>query len=414
MRLFNKNFSLVIAGQIVSILGSSILRFALNLYVLDKTGRADIFALVIALSSIPGILCTPIGGAIADRFSKRNLMVIFDFSSSAIVLLLLLLMYTNNASVSAIGVILAALGIISSMYQPTVQASVPVLVGENQLAGANGIVNGVGALSGLLGPVLGGALYQFIGIEILVGVSCAAFFMSAVMEIFIRIPFVKRETRAAIIPMIFGDIKDGFRYTAKNNPVIFRIFALAAALNLFLSPLFIIGVPYILRFTMNSGDLMYGIGLGIIECATIIGALSAGLFTKNLKMPLIYRPLVLIAVLLLPMAAALFPALLAQGYWPPFFLFFFFCLIVLAAVTMVSVFVITEIQKRTPAEMLGKIMAILLAVSQIAAPLGQLLYGICFQAFSRAVYVPVLIAAALTFITAYAGKKILREDAGGK
>jgi MFS family permease len=414
MRLFTKSFSLVITGQIVSILGSSILRFALNLYVLDKTRRADIFALVIALSSIPGILCTPIGGAIADRFSKRNLMVIFDFSSGAVVLLLLLLMYADNVSVSAISVILAALGIISSMYQPAVQSSVPILVGEKHLAGANGIVNGVGALSGLLGPVLGGALYQFIGLEILVGLSCSAFFMSAVMEMFIRIPFVKRETHTAVITMIFDDIKDEFRYTAKNNPVIFRVIALAAALNLFLSPLFIIGVPYILRFTMSSSDLMYGIGLGIIECATIIGALSAGKCTKNLKVSSIYRPLVLIAVLLLPMAAALFPVLLTLGYWPPFFLFFLFGLIVLAAITMLSVFVITEVQKRTPPEMLGKIMAIILTVSQISAPLGQVLYGIFFQVFSRAVYVPVLITAGLMFITALAGKKILHEETGGK
>jgi MFS family permease len=414
MKLFTKDFSLVIAGQIVSILGSSILRFALNLYVLDKTGRADIFALVIALSSMPGILCTPIGGAVADRFSKRNLMVIFDFSSSAIVLLLLLLIYADNAGISAISIILAALGIISSMNQPTVQASVPVLVSENQLTGANGIVNGVGALSGLLGPVLGGALYQFIGLEILVGVSCAAFFMSAVMEIFIHIPFVKRETHTAVITMIFDDIKDGFRYTAKNNPVIFRIMILAAALNLFLSPLFIIGVPYILRFTMSSSDLMYGIGLGIIECATIIGALTAGIFTKNLKISCIYRPLVLIAFSLLPMIAALFPVLLALGYWLSFLLFFLFGLIALAAVTMLSVFVITEVQKRTPPEMLGKIMAIILAVSQIAAPLGQLLYGIFFQVFNKAAYIPVLIAAALTFITAYAGKIFLREKTGEK
>jgi predicted MFS family arabinose efflux permease len=122
----------------------------------------------------------------------------------------------------------------------------------------------------------------------------------------------------------------------------------------------------------------------------------------------------LIAVLLLPMSAALFPVFLALGYWPPLVLFFFFGLIVLAAVTMVSVFVITEVQKRTPPEMLGKIMAIMLTVSQIAAPLGQILYGIFFQAFSGAVYVPVLITACLTFITALSGKKILHEETGEK
>jgi MFS family permease len=110
----------------------------------------------------------------------------------------------------------------------------------------------------------------------------------------------------------------------------------------------------------------------------------------------------------------LFPVLLTLGYWPPFFLFFLFGLIVLAAITMLSVFVITEVQKRTPPEMLGKIMAIILTVSQISAPLGQVLYGIFFQVFSRAVYVPVLITAGLMFITALAGKKILHEETGGK
>jgi MFS family permease len=80
---FTRDFSLVVMGQIVSIFGSAILRFALDLYVLDVTGRADIFALVIALSAIPGILFSPVGGAIADRFNRRNLMVILDFSNSA-------------------------------------------------------------------------------------------------------------------------------------------------------------------------------------------------------------------------------------------------------------------------------------------------------------------------------------------
>jgi hypothetical protein len=205
--------------------------------------------------------------------------------------------------------------------------------------------------------------------------------------------------------MIPEDIKNGIRYTARHNPIVFRVIAFAAALNLFLSPLFIIGVPYILRFTMNCGNVMYGIGLGIIECATIAGALTAGVFTKNLKMPHIYRPLILIAFLLLPMAASLFSGFLPPDYRLSFALFFVCGFIVVAAVTMLSVFVITEVQKRTPAEMLGKTMAMILAVSQITSPLGQMLYGLAFQVFSTAAYIPVLVCTALTFITACVGNK---------
>lgn len=89
---FSKDFNLMVVGQIISILGSALLRFALSLYVLDITGRADLFAVLFAISSIP-ILLAPLGGAIADRFNRRNLMVLFDFVSSVIVFIFFILAY---------------------------------------------------------------------------------------------------------------------------------------------------------------------------------------------------------------------------------------------------------------------------------------------------------------------------------
>ena len=80
-----KDFNLMVLGQIISILGAALLRFALSLYVLDLTGRADLFATLYAVSNIP-LLLTPLGGAIADRYNRRNLMVIYDFTSSFIIL----------------------------------------------------------------------------------------------------------------------------------------------------------------------------------------------------------------------------------------------------------------------------------------------------------------------------------------
>ena len=408
-KLFSKDFSLVVIGQIVSILGSAVLRFALNLYVLDVTGRADIFGLLVALSAIPAILFTPLGGAIADRFSRRNLMVIFDFSSSAVVLVLILLLSTGVAPVAIVGVALAVLSVISSMYQPTVQASIPVLVDKELLASGNGIVTGVGALSGLLGPVLGGVLYGIVGLNALVTASCIAFFLSAVMEIFIRIPFVKQSRDKGIVPTIVGDMKLGLRYVIREKPSIRKVIILAAALNMLMTPFFIIGIPYILRITLESSERMYGIGMGIGELSTIIGAVLVGVVTQKMTLSSLHRLLFISSAAMLPIAFAVTPMILGLGYWPPFALMTIFGGIVMALATIISIFVITSVQKATPNEMLGKVMAIIMAVAQCAAPIGMALYGIVFEQCSTVIYLPALGACFFTVVIAFAAKRMLRK-----
>lgn len=397
----------MVAGQIVSILGSAILRFALNLYVLDITGRADIFATVLAISFIPYLFFSPVGGVIADRFNRRNLMVIFDFCNSAVVLVLMLFLFAGKAPVAFIAVILTLLTMISAMYQPTVQASIPVLVKAEGLEQANGIVSGVSALSSMMGPVLGGILYGILGLKMLLAVSLAAFIMSAVMEMFIKIPFTKTEINVGMARLIVDDMKTGISFMVNEKPLILKTIIFAAAINLFLTSFLLVGMPYILRVTMESSDAMYSVGMALAEIATIIGALSIGLFAKKIKMETLYKWMYVIAALLLPMALAMTSGFLSMGYWPSFILFFLFAMLILILATVISIYVITQVQKETPNELLGKIMAIIMAVSQCAVPLGQLMYGFIIQVFSAKMFVPVLIVCVTTALVAFAAKKML-------
>jgi MFS family permease len=220
------------------------------------------------------------------------------------------------------------------------------------------------------------------------------------MELFIHIPFTKRTSDKHIIATIIHDLKDGFYYVIKDNPIISRIVFLASIMNLVLTPVFIIGTPYILRVTMKSSDIQYGVGLGILELSTIIGALSTGIFAKKLSLSKLNILFIATALLLLLMSLTVTGVFLGFGYWLPFTLFFLFTAIIAIMLTVVSVFVITEIQKMTSNHILGKVMGIMMASSQIAAPLGQILYGILFQVLSKAVYVPVLLASGFTAIIA--------------
>ncbi len=385
---FNKNFNLMIFGQIISILGSSLLRFGLSTYILDITGRADIFATLYAISNIP-LLLSPIGGAIADIFNRRNLMVIFDFMSSIIILTFICLFSTLNNSIVLIGIVMISLSIISCMYQPTVQASIPLIVNEKDLEQANGIVNGIGALSSMFAPVLGGILYGLIGIKMLLIISCITFFLSAVMEMFIYIPFNKREFNGDIIMTIVSDMKKGFSYVIKQ-PYINKAMILAASLNLFLTPFLLVGIQYILRITMHSSNNMYGIGIGIIEFSSVLGALSIGLFAKKMKMNTLYRWLMLISILMIPMAISISPSMLRLGYYPSFILLFICVIPIAMSMTIITIFVLTIVQKQTPNELLGKVMATITAVSQCVAPVGQIMHGKLFEVFSSKVYIPIV------------------------
>lgn len=412
----NKNkkhsFNIMVVGQIISILGSSILRFALDTYVLDVTARADIFALLLAISTIPGILLSPIGGAIADRFNRRNLMVIFDFTSSFIVLVFSLILSAGNVSILIIGITMVLLNIISSMYQPAVQASIPQLVKEENLEKANGIVNGIGSLSNLAGPVLGGVLYSVVGIQMLVILTCTTFFLSAILELFLYIPFEKRERSASVIRVISSDMQEGFRFIMKENPFIRKTILMAAGMNLFLTPFFLVGTPYIMRILLNSSDVLYGTALGIIQFSSIAGALSVAFIAKKLQIKDLYKWLLGISICMIPMAFAISPFMLQKGYAPVFVTFFLCAIPIIMIITMLSVYFISVVQKYTPNHIMGKVMAIIMAVAQCAAPIGQLFYGQLFEFYKQDAYFVVLIMLVSVIALAMIAKTYLKQEGG--
>ncbi|VIB50853.1 transporter, Major Facilitator Superfamily (MFS) [Clostridioides difficile] len=410
LNTFNKNFNLMILGQIISLFGASILKFALSLYILDITGKAEIFATILAVSSIPIIIFSPIGGAIADIFNRRNLMVIFDFSSSITVLVLALFLFNNNGSILLVGIIMTILSVISTMYQPTVQSSTPLLVDNEHLMNANGIVAGVASLTNIAGPVLGGVLYGVIGINAIIAISCVSFFLSAIMEIFIQIPFIKQEQTSNIIKTIFTDIRDGIVHICKKNRFILKILFLAIAINLFLSSMLIVGIPYIVKITMGASNFLYGLAEGAISFNSLVAAVSIGIFSKYLKITNLHIPFIICALVFIPMAFSVYPFILNTGFPVPFLIFIVSSMLIFFTTTLISIYVITVTQLKTPNELLGKVMSILFSGTAIAMPLGQVMYGKLFDLLSDRVYIIILGVGFITLLIAFVSKITLRNE----
>lgn len=153
-KLFSKDFTLVVIGQIISLFGNATLRFALPLYLLNLTGSSALYGTVMACAFIPSILLSPVGGIVADRVNKRNVMVILDFFTAAVILVFFLLMDGGNIVVLLTATLMLLYGI-AGAYQPSVQASIPALVAPGNIMAANSMINTISSFSSLTGPVLG-------------------------------------------------------------------------------------------------------------------------------------------------------------------------------------------------------------------------------------------------------------------
>ena len=242
-KLFHKDFTMMVIGQIISIFGNSILRFAISLYVLDLTGSASIFAGILALvfgiiyrlaiSMLPTILLSPIGGMVSDRLSRKYIMVILDFAT-ALLILLFVCSLGSSYIVVVIAVFMVLLSLIQSFYQPSVQASIPSITDKDNLVAANSVVYQINALANLLGPILGGLLYGFFPIQVIALLSAFCFFCSSILELFLHIPYTRQPRAASIFRTVKADFKEAISFILHDNPAIFKLLILLSGLNMFL------------------------------------------------------------------------------------------------------------------------------------------------------------------------------------
>ncbi|WP_321387284.1 MFS transporter [uncultured Enterococcus sp.] len=398
MKKEQRNILYLILGQFISVFGGAILRFALSLYVLDQTGRADIFATVLAISSIP-VLFSPIGGAIADRFDRRMLMVLMDVANAVLALLLFLVLGTNQ-SILMIGILLFILSAVGSFDTPVVTASIPLLVKESELEKINGLVNGVLAMSNVVAPIIGGVLYSFLGAQMMVASSIIFFVIAAVIESFLRIPFEKRAMEKGMVQTLTSDLVEGFR-EVRNNKVILKTILIAALINFVLTPFFIVGTPIILRVVLQVNDSVYGIGMSLFSLANILGAVFAGPLTKKLKFSNFYWTFTISGLLLIIMNLGLTFAGSGTGSMIGFMFFVVTGVPIGMLMSSISIYLIAVVQRITPTENIGKVMATIIAVAQCAVPLGQMMIGLLFKETTTNIFLPVLFIAAIVLLVSY-------------
>lgn len=401
-KLFTKDFTLVIIGQIISLFGNAVLRFALPLYLLRETNSSSLFGAVTACSFIPMVIFSLFGGVIADRVNKRNIMVTLDFCTAALIIIFGMLL-GKLPLVPLMTAVLMILYGISGAYQPSVQASIPLLAeGENLMKG-NAAINMVSTLSSLLGPVIGGVLYGSFGIKPVFFVSVICFTISAIMEIFIHIPYLKHSENIGVFKAVSGDLRESFAFVKNEKPVFISVVVLLALFNLVLSAAMVVGIPVMVVQFLEMSDAALGIAQGAMGLGGLTGGILAGAFAQKLKLNDSHIPLIICSFAALFMGISLFdgiPQVIS------FAVITVMCFGTMCASTMFSVAMLTVVQQQTPPQLLGKIMAAIMAVSGCSHPIGQAVYGLLFDVSAEKPYAVMIGSAMLAFAISLYSRRV--------
>jgi MFS family permease len=407
MKKGTRSFILIVISQIINAFGFFMLNFALSLYVLHITGSGELFGIMIALTFLPRIFGTPLGGAIADRFSKKRLLILYDSISVVIVVSMAILFITDNISLVTIGIGIFTFATVASFYDPVVFSSLPAILDPCDLPKANGIIQGVFTLSDLISSIIAGILFITLGVTNMIIICIIFFGLSVVIDFFLKIPYIRREMTDSLINTLKVDLKSGFAYMKKENPIFLRM-AIVLGLVIFMYQSIVsVALPYIIRITYGLDESYFGYAKAIIGVALIGGGLAVNLFKKHLELSKVPAWLLLIALLTIPALVAVTPGILnLESIYVSYIILLAGFVLVAFTFVMINIMIMSQAQEKSKPELVGKVMAIMISITSLAMPFGSITTGFLLEMMSDRLYLIFAIVIFLTICVAGVTKKM--------
>jgi len=259
-------FSVVWLGQLVSMTGSGMTRFALTIWVWQQTGEATALALVAVFSFAPAIIFSPIAGVIVDRVSRKKVMIASDFAAGLSTVALLILYSMGLLQIWH----LWAAGFFASAFEsfqfPAYSAAITTMIEKKHYTRANAMLSMVDSASGIIAPAAAGALWVPLGINgiMVIDITTCLFAIGTLLFVIIPNPTqtaVGRASRGSLLQeSVFG-----FRYIF-SKPSLLGLLLIFFATNLTFGLVMILFAPMILARTTNNTvilgttQMMFGIG----------------------------------------------------------------------------------------------------------------------------------------------------------
>ncbi|MEU0878095.1 MFS transporter [Lentzea sp. NPDC005914] len=354
----NRNYTLLWSSQAVSEVGFNATLIAFPLVVLVVTGSAAASGLVLAVDAVAQLVVGLPGGALADRWDRRRVMLVCEAVQAVAVASLAVALWQNAASVPHMVAVSAILGACRAMFEPAEDASLPRIVPESQLATAVSLNAARSSVGQMAGTALGGFLVA-VGRWVPFVFDALTHSLAFVGLLFVRVPASEPVERQHFV----REVLDGLRWVLGRPEM--RVTAwCAVTLNLFFSAYYLVIIVLAQSRGVPTGEI--GVMAAMLGVGGVIGALLAprlsGLLSPHQAIAGVFWALTLLA----PLAV-----FVSNGYLMGA-LFAGMALLAPTANTVIT----THQLLLTPDELRGRLSGVMNVVVGTAAALGPALGGV--------------------------------------
>ncbi|MBS9809851.1 MFS transporter [Vibrio alginolyticus] len=389
-------FWAIFIGQALSLCGSALTQFVLLWWITDTTGSVSALAIAGIVALLPQALLSPLGGVLADRYSRRLLMIIPDVVSAICMVVLIVLFNTESIEIWHIWVMLGIRSAMQAFQAPAAAASTYMLVPKSFLMRAAGLNQALQSMTVVIAAPLGALAISVMPIGWALSIDVFTALCAVIPLLIFAIP-QSRAVRKADTSMV-SEFKEGID-TIRNTPGLARLFLLLATTVLVIMPSFTL-LPLLVKQYFGGGANQVALMEGLSGVGMVLGGLAVA--AMQLKTP-IYWILAGFATSCFAVAlTALVPSSLfgvAVAWW------------VISGVCFVfgSAPLTALLQTIIPNYLQGRVLSIMNSMMSLAAPIGLLLITPLGEIFDvRAIFLVAGVLGGLVSVSGFFSPKLLK------
>ena len=278
LKLWNKDFVLLLQGNMVSTIGDLMYSVAIGYWVYEKTGSSALMGIMSAISMFVTMFLSPFSGSIIDRCNRKWVLIGMDLMQSVIMLTIGILAYANVLNVPGvlIAAFLASIGTV--FYSPAASTLLIDIIPRDDMVRGQSIFSGVNSLINMVGTAFSGVMVAFFGVPLIVIINGLSNLYSAVTELFIHVPKTVQQGTKISAASIFRDSRSAVK-AIFSDPCLRLFVPCALILNLLGTGPMTLVLPFCIEkgFSVD----MYGYLMSVCTAASLICVLILGVVKLN-------------------------------------------------------------------------------------------------------------------------------------
>ncbi|EEM93560.1 MFS transporter [Bacillus thuringiensis] len=369
--LKNTNFLFLWAATLFSSFALAFFTFSQTWYIAKTLNLEASLGVVFVALSVPRLIFMIIGGAVADKFPKKNIMFYSNIIRAILVATILTWFIVGDVTLYTFALFALFFGLADAFFWSADGSILPELVEKSRLTQANSLTQMTNQASVILGPVLGGILIKFTNYETIFSITILLLIVAAILVQ--KIQFTMPELKDTDKGMLTS-IKEGILYV-KESPFLSTFLICSAFLNLFLIGPMQVGFPLFVKNVLHGDSLQFSYLEASVGGGMAIGAVIVGLKNINRRRGLFCIIMMLLSgvfFLSINFSTVLWQALLAGMFYG-------------ITIAMAIVPLMAMIQATVKEEMMGRVMSLLMLSSMGFIPLSY-----AFTSIALAIGIPIV------------------------